>query len=197
MPKGIPLTEEKLSARRSEICVAAIRLLLKKGFIETSMREIAEAAGVGKSTLYDYFASKDEILIAYVVEEVRQASEKARSIIAQDLSATEKIRRIMRQQLEFMLANKLLNLKLTFETQRLSQESLECIQVHRHAYQDMLAEVVEEGIRNGEFRPVNPLFAIRSIFSMMTPAVYTSRPTGTPEEMLEEVLDIAFNGILA
>jgi AcrR family transcriptional regulator len=54
MPKGIPLTEEEQARRRKEIFHASVHLFLSKGFNETSMR-IAEAAGIGKSTLYDYF----------------------------------------------------------------------------------------------------------------------------------------------
>jgi len=197
MPKGIPLTQEEITRRRGEILNAAMGVIVHKGFLETSMREIAEAAGVGKSTLYDYFPSKDEIMIAYVVDEVERLTAQAQAIIAQDISVREKFRRIWHNHLQSMLANKHMYIKISFEAQRLSLESQQRIQVHRHAYQDMLCELVEEGIRQGEFRPVNPLLAIRGMFSLVTPMVYTSRPTGSPEQMLEEGLDIIFNGLEA
>ncbi|RPJ43795.1 MAG: TetR/AcrR family transcriptional regulator, partial [Chloroflexi bacterium] len=66
MPKGIPLTEDEQIARRHDIYRVSVALFLEKGFHETTMREIAQAAGMGKSTLYDYFKTKDEILISYV-----------------------------------------------------------------------------------------------------------------------------------
>ena len=50
MPKGIPLTEEEIDRRRHEIFHSAAALILKQGFSDTSMQEIARAAGVGKST---------------------------------------------------------------------------------------------------------------------------------------------------
>jgi hypothetical protein len=59
----------------------------------------------------------------------------------------------------------------------------------------MLRALIEEGVRLGEFRSVSPLFAARSIFSLLSIAIYTSRPTGTTEEMLEEALTIFFKGI--
>ena len=197
MPKGIPLTDEELARRRGEICSAAMRQIVEKGFFETSMREIAEAAGVGKSTLYDYFPSKDDIMVAYVAEEVRLMTARAEEVIAQELSVTEKFRRILRKHLEYLLANKLLSLRLGYEAQRLSRESLQRIQVHRHAYQDMLCELVQEGIQNGEFRPVNPLLAVHGMMALLTPTVYTSRPTGSPEEMLEQAIDLLFKGMQA
>ena len=195
MPKGIPLTQEEITRRRGEILNAAMGVILQKGFLETSMREIAAAAEVGKSTLYDYFPSKDEILIAYVVDEVERMTVQVQAIISQDIRVTEKFRRIWHTHLENMLANKYMYIKISFEAQRLSLESQQRIQMHRHAYQDMLCELVEEGIRQGEFRPVNPLLAIRAMFSLLTPMVYTSRPTGSPEQMLEDALDIMFKGM--
>lgn len=197
MPKGIPLTEEGLDRRRHEIFNAAVKLFAEKGFNETAMREIAEAAGIGKSTLYDYFPSKDEILIAYVVDEVGHSTAAAKEILALDLNAGEKVRRILGRQMEYILANKLIYLRLSFEAQRLSRESQQRIQAHRYAYQDMLVQLVEEGIRDGEFRPVNPLLAVRGMFNMLTSAVFTSRPIGSPEEMLQAAFDIFFKGLEA
>ena len=42
------------------IANASVSLFLTQGFPETSMREIAVAAGMGKSSLYDYFPTKPE-----------------------------------------------------------------------------------------------------------------------------------------
>jgi AcrR family transcriptional regulator len=197
MPKGIPLTEENLTRRRREIFNAAMQLFVEKGFIETSMREIAEVAGVGKSTLYDYFPSKDDILVHFVVEEVHSMTAGAEEIIAQDLSAAEKLRCILRKHLDYILANKLLYQKLAYEAQRVSAESFQYMQTHRHAYQDILCDLMKEGIQNGEFRPVNPLLAVHGMLSLLTTAVFTSRPTGSPDEMLLDALNIIFKGIKA
>lgn len=197
MPKGIPLTEEELFRRRHDILDAVAPLLVEKGFQELSMREISEAAGIGKSTLYDYFPSKDDILIAFMAEEVRHMTILANEIISQDFPAQEKIRRIMRRQLEYMVANRSLYLKISIEIQRLSFESQQRIQQHRHAYQDMLCRLVDEGIHNGEFRPVNSLLAIRGLFAFLSATVFTSRPTGSVDEMMTDALDILFKGLEA
>jgi len=197
MPKGIPQTEDGLNRRRRAILDAVAQLIIKKGFYETSMREISIVAGVGKSTLYDYFPSKEDILIAFVADEIHYINTQAEVIMAQKMGAPEKIRRIMLKQLEYMAANKPLYLKLSFEIQRLGFDSQQRIQQHRHAYQDMLCHLVEEGIQNGEFRPVKPLLVIRGMFSFMSMAVFTSRPTGSLEEMMQDAIDIIFKGLEA
>ena len=195
MPKGIPLTEEAQKQRRKEIFNASLDLILKKGFTETSMREIAAAAGIGKSTLYDYYKSKDEILVSYYQNELRRIMKRAQKINKQDLSNKEKLTRIMYMHLEYLLENKKSFWRLSMESQRLSAESQGQIQVFRHAYQDLLKQIFSEGIQAGEFRSINPQIAARSILSLLTIAAFTTRPTGTPEEMLDEILSICFEGI--
>lgn len=197
MPKGIPLTEEEQLRRRKEIFDASVHLFLEKGFNETSMHEIAKAAGVGKSTLYDYFTSKDEILVSYFEDEIRKITQPAQEIIKQKMGVSESLKKIMQMHLEYLVDHKNFYLQLTSEVPRLAMQSQQRVQTMRYAYQDMLKSLVEEGIRLGEFRSVNPLFAARSVFTLLTIAVFTSRPTGTPEEMLEEALGIFFKGIQA
>ena len=197
MPKGIPLTEEQQEQRRKEIFDASVHLFLEKGFNETSMREIANAAGVGKSTLYDYFNSKDEILISYFEGEIHKITARAQKIAEGDLSISEKLSQIMEMHLTYLVNNKQFYLKLTLESQRLALQSQQRIQTSRHAYQDMLRALVEDGIQTGEFRAVNPLFAARSIFTLLSIAVFSSRPTGAPEEMLQDAMNIFFNGLQA
>lgn len=197
MPKGIPLTEEEQQRRRKEIFDASVHLFLEKGFHETSMREVARAANVGKSTLYDYFQSKDEILVSYFEDEIKKITKRAQEIMQQNYGVTEKLKKIMFMHLTYLVENKNTFLKLSVEAQRLSIESQAQIQSNRHAYQDMLRALIEEGIRREELRPINPLLAARSVFNLLATAVFTSRPTGTPEEMLEDAFDIFFNGIQA
>jgi AcrR family transcriptional regulator len=197
MPKGIPLTEEEQARRRQEIFDASVHLFAEKGFAETSMREIAAAAGIGKATLYDYFRTKDEILLSFFEREVYGIADQAAEIVRQDLPAAEKLRRIMRIHLAYWLLRRAFYLRLTIEAQRLALQSQQRIQAARHAYQDMLRDLVEVGIREGAFRPVDSLLATRLLLMMVTPVVFTTRPTGSPQQMMDEALGIFFRGIEA
>lgn len=197
MPKGIPLTKEEQAKRRHEIFHQVVNVFLKKGFQETSMREIAEAAGLGKSTLYDYFQTKDEILVYFFEDQLNDLAADAQKIARQNVTADIRLRRIMEAYIESLQANKSLFMKMSMEVQRLKPDSQKQIQVRRHAYQDMIRMLIEEGIREGVFRKVNALLAARLLISAMAPVIYTSRMTGTPQEMLKDTLDILFKGIKA
>ena len=197
MPKGIPLTEEELNRRRHEIFAASVHLFLEKGFRETSMREIAAAAGMGKSSLYDYFKTKDEILLWGVEDELFDLNVAAHEIVSQPVPATERLRQVMGRHLQFLVERKEFYLKLSFEVQRLAIESQKRIQVGRHAYQDLVRNLIDDGIREGSFRQVDSLLVARTLITALTPTVFTSRPTGTPEEMLDMAFDIIMKGIQA
>jgi AcrR family transcriptional regulator len=196
MPKGIPLTEEELAKRRHEIFHRVANIFLKKGFQETSMQEIAEAAGLGKSTLYDYFKTKDEILVYFFEDQLRDITEEAQKIAMQNLPADKRLRQVMEVYIENLQANKSLFLKLSIESQRLKLDSQKLIQEKRHAYQDLIRALIDEGFREGVFRKVNSLLAARLLISGMTPVIYGSRLTGTAQEMLKDTLDIFFKGIV-
>jgi TetR/AcrR family fatty acid metabolism transcriptional regulator len=59
MPKIIDKKE-----KRGQILDAAIRIFAQRGVKNTKIADIAEAAGIGKGTVYEYFQSKDEIISA-------------------------------------------------------------------------------------------------------------------------------------
>ncbi len=197
MPKGTPLTAEEIDRRRHQVFASSMHLFLEKGFQETKMEEIAAAAGMGKSTLYDYFKTKDDILLSVVEDGIFDLTEQARQIASQDLPAAEKIHRVMHAHLEYLLENRAFYERMIYEVQRLGPESQRRIQVQRHAYQDLLCSLVEAATREGAFRPVNPLLAARTILAILSPAVFTHRPTGTPEQMMDEAIEIFLRGVQA
>jgi AcrR family transcriptional regulator len=185
MPKGVPLTEEKQAKRRHAIVQQAAGIFLKKGFHETSMQEIAKATGLGKSTLYDYFKTKDEILVCILEEQFDNMTEEARNIALQDLPPDQRLRLLMEKHIENLQANKSLFMKLTAESQCLKLESQRQLQDKRQTYQDLIRAIIDEGIHAGNFRQVNSLLAARLLVDAVNP----------PRAGLNETLGIFFQGI--
>ncbi|HEU5011582.1 MAG TPA: TetR/AcrR family transcriptional regulator [Roseiflexaceae bacterium] len=195
MPRGIPLTEQEQAQRRREIFDASVKLFLEKGFPETSMREIAEAAGMGKSSLYDYFRTKDEILAFVIEEETAILTQQAQAIARQSFPPEARLKRVMETHFTFMQENRNLFSRLSAEALRLKAESQRGIQQRRYAYQDLVAGIIQEGISQGRFRAVDPLNAARLLLNSLLSVLYTTRPTASAEAMLEEAVDIFLRGI--
>jgi len=62
--------------KRSEIAQKAIEILAKRGFQATTIQDIADAAGLGKGTIYHYFKTKEEIILM-VSEEIFHEMERS------------------------------------------------------------------------------------------------------------------------
>jgi AcrR family transcriptional regulator len=65
--KGVAMTGETLTKgerTRQEILSSAHQLFIQHGFHGTSMRQIAQGAGIAVGGIYNHFASKDEIFVA-------------------------------------------------------------------------------------------------------------------------------------
>ena len=70
MPK---VTEEYLDTRRQEIIDAAYRCFARKGFHQTTMRDIYAEAGLSPGAIYHYFDSKDDIIEASFLFDYQRA----------------------------------------------------------------------------------------------------------------------------
>jgi AcrR family transcriptional regulator len=66
------LREDKARSKRNRIVEESLRLFAERGFEETTMETIAQAAGVSPSTLYRCFPSKDLIVLEGFTSEVEK-----------------------------------------------------------------------------------------------------------------------------
>jgi AcrR family transcriptional regulator len=76
--------------RRAEILQAAMGLFSSKGFHETTMEEIAQAAEVAKGTIYLYFASKEHLLLALKKDFMQGLTDEVTSIVAEGIESLER-----------------------------------------------------------------------------------------------------------
>lgn len=83
------LSKEELI--RNEVIQAARRLFQRYGMVKTTMEDIAREMGRGKSTLYYYFKSKDEIFDAVVTREMEEALDIIEAATKNCILATDKI----------------------------------------------------------------------------------------------------------
>ena len=98
--------EQKKQQTRKAIVDAAIKLFTEKGFEQTSMDELARAAGVGKGTIYGYFKAKEEIFLAYCEAEIDFAFAALDRKLDEEAPLAEQLVAQMMGQITFVTKNR-------------------------------------------------------------------------------------------
>jgi len=97
---------QKKQQTRKAIIDAAVRSFTEKGFEQTSMEELARAAGVGKSTIYGYFKAKEEIFLAYCEAELDFAFAALDRKLDEDAPLVDQLVAQMMGQVTFVTKNR-------------------------------------------------------------------------------------------
>lgn len=63
-----PLRQRKKAAVRAKIIATAVELFSRHGLAEVTVEHIADVADVGKGTIYNYFATKEDIVVAFMTD---------------------------------------------------------------------------------------------------------------------------------
>jgi AcrR family transcriptional regulator len=88
-------------AKREAIFKAALRVFSQKGVANTTIKEIADAAGIGKGTIYEYFNSKDDIIKASFEHIMMQATKNIKEQVEGIDDPIKQIKGFFRGELEF------------------------------------------------------------------------------------------------
>ena len=67
--KPTPLREQTRSVVRSLLARTAIELFAAKGYDDTTLEEVAAAAGVSRRTLFNYFRNKEDLALSGLSEQ--------------------------------------------------------------------------------------------------------------------------------
>jgi len=191
--------QDLIGRRHSQICDAALKLFSRKGFHQTTVREVAEACGLGIGTLYSYIKTKEDIL-HLVYRRILETFE------ARMLQATHGIQD-PRLQLKVALEE---TLKIYDECQdavvliyqeshALGRQGLQGLFEVDRTYVGILREILERGTRAGQFALKEPhLLAVCILFLC---AVWDLKRWNLQGYRLDTVIDgltnLVLNGINA
>ena len=87
-----PTRQEQRLSKKEIIFAAALKVFLEKGYEEARIIDIAETAGIGKGTVYQYFSSKQELFFEMFCEKMQQHTQRLKKILDMDASVEKKLR---------------------------------------------------------------------------------------------------------
>ena len=137
---------------------AAATVFARQGFTTTTVADIAAEAGVGKGTVYEYFASKDALYLVVLEQINLRIRVRVDGLLAQQDSALAKLRALLLEGAEIVVEQReLYPMSLDFwaasrGTSAEDRFSTACERQYRE-YRELIAAVVRKGQAAGEFRP--------------------------------------------
>jgi AcrR family transcriptional regulator len=99
-------SKAKSEETRERILGAAIDLFQRKGFEETSMREIATEAGVATGAAYYYFASKDALVLAFYDQAQKEMEPRFEETLSRSKDLKQRLAGLLEVKLEYFEPNR-------------------------------------------------------------------------------------------
>ena len=172
-----PRVSAKRRRRRAEILQAALQAFRERGYHATTLDDIANHLGLRKTALYHYFPDKEAILYACHLESLGELDRIMATARAQVAGPAERLGYVIREHVRVM-TDTLQGSPLAFEVTALSPAHQREIIRGRDAYEGALRALIEQGMRAGELRPVNPKLAAFAILGAVNWIARWYRPEG-------------------
>jgi AcrR family transcriptional regulator len=181
------------------ILAAAQRVFALRGFSQTRIEDIAQEAGVGKGTVYEYFPSKKAVFEQAVEAGMSRYMDNLIREIAVNCSPQEKLRRISVVHLQFIAEHRNIARIIISDPAIMSSHRGRLIKISRLA-QQLVADVIKQGIDAGVLRSVDTLFAAQAFIGVLSSIGGTylvEQQPWEPEAVAAAVTDIVVYGLAA
>ena len=203
---------EKKEEKRDKILKAASELLIQNGYANTRIIDIAKAADVAKGTVYEYFSSKDELVIEWVKQISTEINVRTVEALKGDDTAEEKLRKYFRVKQEtFTLMKPLLKFAVEKGHEVGNEEKagfMTVLMMLVNSEREILHSILSEGISDSGLRSdLDIKSAAALILSSVTMFTLLSDRSeaftqyienvlpGLDEIRADSVLNLIFNGL--
>lgn len=192
-------SNEEMSARtRRQLIAAAMKLFSARGYAQTSVQELVDEAGLTKGAFYHHYKGKEGILREIHDTFLDEQVEKAKAAVLPGESASTTLRKLILSEMQAVHLHQEAITIFLRERRAFSPESWKTIKAKRDALEAIFFEVIERGIRDGEFRSdEEPRLIAYGILGMVHWAHEWYRPNkfGSTSTIAETFSDMVLDGL--
>ncbi len=185
---------------RSKIIKSGLKVFAKKGYFKTTVDDIAKEVGIAKGTVYLYFRDKPSLYISTIEEHFSGAISFLEEIKMEKVSSTNKLHKIADAWCNYMLKYKSSFAMFTMENINLSRKIMKALKplIPRHITEmtDIVAQIIDDGIKQKEFRQVEPRIAALHFLSTIRTAFFANHFFPETSCEIDAVLEVFFNGLV-
>jgi AcrR family transcriptional regulator len=157
----------RAQAVRDQILRTAADLFRERGYRATTLDEIAGRLRMSKASVYRYFRAKEELLAAISRETIEAFTRELDAVLRADLAPEEKLRRVVRNHVRAVIANRSFLTVFFSEEANLPPRLARAVAAQKDGYDKGVEGILRAGARRGVFRDVPPRLAVYGILGML------------------------------
>ncbi|MGQ9524092.1 MAG: TetR/AcrR family transcriptional regulator [Armatimonadota bacterium] len=189
--------KQNADSTRERIKRAARSLFAEKGFAAVTVDAIAAAADANKAMLYYHFGSKEGLYLAVINEDLEEVSARIDAALRKGGTASEMIRTFLAAYVREIEANPELFTIVFRELTGLGDKGEWSVPRHYIDAIQALTQILQYGISQGEFRPIDPDVAAHALFGMVNTFFIQAAITKCEfpvDRITTSVVDLFLNG---
>ena len=170
----------------------------RSGFDASSLSDLSVETGISKAGIYHYFKTKQDVYDAIILQTLRGLFDYVSAAVASAAQPQEKLLAFMTAHADFFERNYwAFRCMLVSYTGMAAPEPLHEAVTLREGYEHMLRGIIAEGVRQGDFRAVDPAATGRAVLSMLNWMARWFQPGGpkTAREIAQEYEDLLVHGL--
>jgi AcrR family transcriptional regulator len=187
--------------RQQELLQIAADLFADRGYAATTVRDIADAAGILSGSLYHHFDSKESMIDTILSGFIDEALSSYEAVVAEGKGPTETFEGLVGASLGNMVGNRSAVLIYQNESRFLAPlPRFSYLGEAHRKFERIWTEVLKSGIESGEFRAaIDPKLVYRLVRDTVWTAPRWYRPGGSlkPEKITEQYLAVLTGGVAA
>jgi AcrR family transcriptional regulator len=191
------LREDTLT-RQTQITATAERLFRQKGYLATTMREIAGSLGVRGASLYSHIDGKEELLWAIAWRAAGEFFAALEPVAASGEAPETKLRRAVVAHVGVVARNLDAAAVYFHEWRHLGPRRRAQFARRRDEYEALFRSILRSGVQAGVLAPVDEKFAALLVLSALNWTYQWYKPDGplTAEEVGNLIADMLLHGLL-
>ncbi|GAA0532077.1 TetR/AcrR family transcriptional regulator [Pigmentiphaga sp. GD03639] len=152
---------------RERILLEAAKLFAQSGYESSSIGELAAAIGVSKPAIYHYFATKQDIYDAIILQALQGLTEAVVPAVNEQPAPLDKLRVFMTAHAAYLERNYWSFVAMLVGFSGMSPSYRDDASRLRDAYERLLRQILEQGAREGVFRPGQIVTSGRAVLSLL------------------------------
>ncbi len=184
-------------SRKEQISNTAAELFSERGYMATSMRDIAEKMGIEAASLYNHISGKEEILHSICFDMAHLFIKAIDEVNDIYFDAEKKLRMAIQNHVGILTATLTRSTVFLHEWKYLTGDNRIAFIALRDKYEKEFTVILQNGEDENLFKDVDKKFAVLNILSSLNWITEWYKPTGemTPDQIAAKLSDFILMGL--